>query len=175
MRAARSGGVHWPFMLAAKLFVFLGFAAVMAFLIVLLATQNSIETRLDCDRAAGTCTFTQRRLLRTSQFSLPIEGLGPASTRVSTGGRKGVVISVWLATPTGNAYFDDYLTQVEARSDAEHINRFLRTPSDPRLRILRSHRKIYSLAWLFAAVATGMIGVLGWVLFFRKEPAAGSG
>ncbi|HKD16856.1 MAG TPA: hypothetical protein VKG23_03225 [Thermoanaerobaculia bacterium] len=159
-------------MLAAKLVIFLGFAAVLAFVIVLLATQNSIETRLDCNRAAGTCTFTQRRMLHTSEFTVPIEGLGPASFRVSTGGRKGVVISVWLATPKGSAYFDDYLSRGEAQLDADHINRFLGTPSDPRLRILRNHRKIYRLAWVLAAAASAMIGVLGWVLFFRKEPAA---
>jgi hypothetical protein len=161
-------------MLAGKLVVFLGFVAVMAFVIFLLVTQNSIETRLDCDRAAGTCTFTQRRMLGTSQFPLPIEGLGPASVRVSTGGRKGVVISVWLATPTGSAYFDDYLTRSDAQWDADRINRFLGATSDPRLRILRNHRTIYSLAWVLVAVASATIVLLGWVLFFRKERSAAS-
>ena len=160
-------------MLAGKLVIFLGFVAVMVFVIVLLTTQNSIETRLDCDRVAGTCTFTQRRMLRTSEFSLPIVGLGPASVRVSTGGRKGVVISVWLATLTGNAYFDEYLSRGEAQWDADRINRFLGATSDPRLRILRNHRTIYSLAWVLVAVASATIVLLGWVLFFRKEPSTG--
>ena len=161
-------------MLAGKLAVFLGFAAVLAFVVVLLATQNSIETRLDCDRAAGTCTITQRELLRTSRFSAPMRGLGPASVRISTGGRKGVVISVWLAMPNGSGYFDDYVTRAQARSDADAINRFLGTTSDPRLTIVRNHRAMYALAWALSAFAAAMVAVLGWVLFVRREPAAAS-
>jgi hypothetical protein len=92
--------------------------------------------------------------------------------RVSTGGRKGVVISVWLTTPTGSAYFDDYLTRSEAQWDVDRIDRFLKTPSDPRLRIIRNHRTIYRIAWVLVVVASTMIVLLGWVLFFRKESAA---
>ena len=157
-------------MLVGKLVVFLGFAAVMAFLVVLLTTQNSMETRLDCDRAAGTCTFTQRLLMRTSRTSVSIQGLGPASVRVSSG-RRGSVISVWLATARGDAYFDDYLTRGEAQADADHIDSFLKTPSDPRLTIIRDHRKIYGLAWVLAAVSGAILLFLGWVLFLRREPS----
>jgi hypothetical protein len=157
-------------MLVGKLVVFLGFAAVMAFLVIMLAAQNSLETRLDCDRAAGLCTFTERHMMRTSRTSLSIQGLGPPSVRVSTG-RRSSVISVWLATPTGDAYFDDYLTRREAQEDADRIDRFLKTPSDLRLTIIRDHRKIYGLAWVLAAVSSALLLFLGWVLFLRKEPS----
>ena len=81
---------------------------------------------------------------------------------------------MWLATPTGSAYFDDYLSRGEAQWDADRINRFLGAPSDPRLRIIRNHRTIYSLAWLLIVVASATIVLLGWVLFLRKEPSAGT-
>jgi hypothetical protein len=155
-------------MLAGRIVVFLGFAAIIAFLVFLLVTQGSLENRLDCDRGEAVCTFRVRRLAGTSTYRANLADLGPAEVRISMGGRRArPVIAVWIRSRAGDFYFDDYLTRAAADADAEKINRFLRTPSVPRFSLDRHHGALYGMGWILAVGVAILLGWLGYVLFFR--------
>jgi hypothetical protein len=157
-------------MFAAKLFVFLGFVAVMVFLVFILWTQGSLETKLECDRGEGICTFTTRHISGTSKAWEHLSGMGPAEVRVSsssTGRRARPVIAVWVKSREGDSYFDDYPTRAAAGADAEQINRFLNTPSLARFSLIRGHAALYWTAWVLSIGVSLMVGGLGYLLFRR--------
>jgi len=145
----------------------------MAFLIYLLASQSSVECRLECDRGPDVCVMRDRLLTRTRTFDQRLSGISSAEVRVSSGGRRTrPVISLWIRPRSGEraSYFDDYPTRAGAQADADRFNAFLRSPAEPRFSLIRNHAAIYGIAWLLAAVVSALVGFLGYVLFRREKP-----
>jgi len=147
----------------------------MAFLMYLLAAQNPIECRLECDRGRDVCVMRDRLLTRTRTFEQRLSGISFAEVRVSSGGRRArPVISLWIRPRSGEraAYFDDYPTREGAQADADRFNAFLRSPAEPRFSLVRNHAAIYGTAWLLAALVSALVGFLGYVLFRRERAAS---
>jgi hypothetical protein len=66
-----------------KVLVVLGFTVVIALLVGLLLFEAPLEYGLDCNRATGVCTFSQRLLIRSKTGQARIDSLRQAEVRVA--------------------------------------------------------------------------------------------
>jgi hypothetical protein len=156
--------------------IVLGFAAVLTLVVVLLLYDAPFEYLLDCNRLQGTCTFTQRLLIKSKVGWAPIGSLERAEVRVEP--RRGAPwIMVWVKSksPSGDYFFADYTGRREAEEAAGKINAFLHDPSDGRLVLVRSVRATYWVAWALIPIVAALVVTLAAVLFRSKKPAAEGG
>jgi hypothetical protein len=158
-------------MRSVKIFLLLGFAAVLAFVIGLLTFDAPFEYSLDCNRFTGRCVFTQRLLVSSKTSRAPIAAFERAEVRVVPSRRGAPRIMVWVRgrRGTADAFFADYTSRAEAAEAASKIDAFLRDPSDGRLLVTRSVRGMYTLAWVLVPLVAGLVVAL-WAVLFRRKP-----
>ncbi|MEP6802049.1 MAG: hypothetical protein ABJC07_08935 [Acidobacteriota bacterium] len=159
----------------AKLVILVGFTGVLIGLAGLLLFDTPLEYRLDCDRRAGLCTFTQRLISKTRTGSAPLASLRQAEIRVSTPRRGAPRISVWIVGIGGPFFVADYAFRAQAGTDAGRIDGFLHDVSVSTLSVRRDGRKTYLLAWGSIAACAALVVVLGLVLFAGQRRPRGSG
>ena len=153
----------------AKVVILVGFTGVLISLAGLLFFDTPLEYRLDCERPAGLCAFTQRLVSKTRTGSAPIDSLRQAEIRVSTPRRGSPRISVWIVGLGGPFFVADYTSREQAGTDAGRIDRFLHDGSVSTLSVRRNGEKTYFLAWGSIAACAVLIGWLGFVLFSRER------
>jgi len=156
-------------MSGARVAVVVGFAVVLALLVGLLLFDAPLEYGLDCNRFSGSCTFTQRLLIRSKTGQAEIGTLRRAEVRESRGRRGSPRIMVWVTSTGPDWFFADYSSRAEAEAEARKINQFLRDPTDGRLVLTRSVRGIYVLAWVLVPLVAALIVALATTLFSRKS------
>ncbi len=156
-----------------KVLLLSGFAAVLAFVVGLLAFDAPLEYSLECNRLSGRCVFTQRLLVSSRTGWVPIDAMERAEVRVAAPRRGAPRIMVWVRSrPAGKDYFfADYSTQAQAQEAAGKIDAFLRDPSDGRFLLTRSVRGMYVLAWVLVPLVALLVVALGAVLFRKPRPA----
>jgi hypothetical protein len=159
----------------AKVILLFGFAAVLTLVVVLLLYDAPFEYGLDCDRLKGTCTFTQRLLVKSKVGWAPIDSLQRAEVRVARPRRGAQRIMVWVVStaPAGDYFFADSPSRPEAEEAARRINDFLRDRTHARLVLSRTVRATYGIAWALIPVVAGLVVVLAAALFRKKPDAAG--
>jgi hypothetical protein len=134
------------------------------------ALDEPLEYWIDCNRFSGSCTFTQKFLVRSQVATGRIDSLRRAEVRVRTLRRGKTRDSVWVVSDKADFYFADYRSRADADAASEKINAFLRDRSRGRLLITQTDRTMYWVAWglvpVLAAFAVGVVSVLLW-----KKPA----
>ncbi|MEP7131682.1 MAG: hypothetical protein ABI914_00870 [Acidobacteriota bacterium] len=158
----------------AKLFILAGFTGVLLLLAGLLLFDTPLEYRLECARAEGVCTFTQRLVSKTRTGSVPIASLRQAEIRVSTPRRGSPRISVWIIGAGGPFFVADYASREKAGSDAGRIDRFLHGDPAGALSVRRNVERTYRLAWGAIAAAVALVVWLGFGLFSRNRRLRGA-
>ncbi|MCA1582938.1 MAG: hypothetical protein LC796_16435 [Acidobacteria bacterium] len=153
----------------AKPLILAGFAGVLALLAGLLLFDTPLEYALECDRAAGRCTFTQKLVSKTRTGSAAIASLRQAEIRVATPRRGRPRISVWILGTGGPFFVADYASREQAGADAGGIDRFLHDPTLPMLSVRREEAKTYRAAWIFLAVSAAVLASLGVAFFSRRR------
>lgn len=132
--------------------------------------DEPIEYWIDCNRFAGSCTMTQKFLVRSRTASAPIESLRRAEVRARSRGRGRPRNSVWVVSDRSDYFVADYRSRTDAQAAAENINAFLADRNRGRLRITQTDRAMYWVAWglvpVLAAFVVGIVSVLLW-----KRPA----
>ncbi len=157
----------------ARLFVLAGFTGVLLLLAGFLLFDTPLEYRLDCARAAGVCTLTQRLVSKTRTGSVPIASLRQAEIRVSTPRRGSPRITVWIVGVGGPFFVSDYASREEAGRDAARIDSFLHDRSLPRFQLRHDVETMYRVTWGALAVSAAMVACLAYVLFARKGVVRG--
>ena len=153
----------------AKRLILAGFAGVLVLLAGLLLFDTPLEYSLECDRAAGRCTFTQRLVSKTRTGSAPIASLRQAEIRVTTPRRGRAQVSVWIVGTGGPFFVADYASREQAGADAGGIDRFLHDASLPRLSVRRNEEKTFRAAWIFLAASAVLLAGLSVALFSRRR------
>lgn len=129
---------------------------------------------LSCDRGAGTCRVTRRRLYRTFERSFPVSDLEgaelaemPGRDSERTRGRRIVILTRQEQIPL-MGYSSSLLTEAMKR-DVAAISRYATTPSETRLDIRYNSGVVALIA---GAVAFVFAGALALALLDKGKPAA---
>jgi hypothetical protein len=128
--------------------------------------DEPLEYWIDCNRFAGSCTFTTKFLARSRTASVPIESLRRAEVRAHSRGRGKPRSSIWVLAERNNYFVADYRNRTDAQSAAERINAFLADRNRGRLLVTQTDRVMYWVAWglvpVLAAFGVGVVSVLLW-------------
>ena len=125
---------------------------------------------LSCDRAAGTCTLTRRKIYRTSSQSFPVDHLTGAKLADDAGGDESTSFKIVVLTRQGPIPLMGYSTGLfvsSMRHKVESISRFAADRATQRLEIRHQNRVIALIAGLFALLFGGA-GLVLIAIVFQK-------
>lgn len=171
----RRDGVRYFGLLMSKfvrVLVLLGFGVALAAVAGWFVLDEPLEYWLDCNRFSGTCTFTQKFVIRTHTTSARVGTLRKAEVRLRTLGKSRIRQSVWVLSDRGDHFVADYRSRAEAEEAAEKINAFLRDPGRGRLLVTRTDRMMYWVAWGLVPISAAFL-VAVFSVFSAKKPAPG--
>jgi hypothetical protein len=151
----------------------LALSAVAALGVGFFVFNEPLEFWLDCNRASGACTFTQKLLGRSRVKTVPVESMHTAELRTGMPRRSIPRTSVWVTTDRGDYFFADYRRRADAEAASEEINAFLKDPTRGRFRITWVDKTMYWIAWgLVPVVALFVVAVASALSARRQGPQA---
>jgi hypothetical protein len=158
--------------------IFTTFGLIVLGVFAFLASDTVIAYGVSCSRETGSCVLEQRRFMKSSSFTLPLNNVTAAAVDTARGGRgQGERIFLVLVASGKHVFaaeYEGWNAREDAEAGAHQLTTFLGNPVQRTIALEVTNPVLYAAAWIGGALCMLLV-IGGGIVAVRAAGRQGAG